>query len=47
LFADGTGSWKRKLVSFRGVYWIRILKDFLSKINLEDFKRFCGIILIL
>jgi hypothetical protein len=28
------------------VYWIEILKNYFSKINLENFKRFCGIILL-
>ena len=29
-----------------GVYWIEILKDYFDKQNLEDFKRFCEIIMI-
>jgi hypothetical protein len=27
------------------VYWIEILKDYFDKKNLEDFKRFCKILL--
>ena len=29
------------------LYWIKILRDYFIKQNLEDFKRFCEIILIL
>ena len=29
------------------MYWIEILKDYFDKLNPEDFKRFCEIILIL
>ncbi|KAL5156179.1 rRNA-processing protein FCF1 [Glycine soja] len=30
-----------------GVYWIEILREYFDKNNLEDFKRLCGIVLIL
>jgi len=31
----------------KGVYWIGILREYFDKNNLEDFKRLCGIVLIL
>jgi len=33
-------------MTLRGVYWIKILKDYFVKQNPEDFKRFCEIIMI-